>query len=255
MIETLPSFLNVCYFVCSGSEANDLALRLASCWAASKSKDDQKKHKVYDVAVLDHAYHGHTQSCIDISPYKFNRSGGTGKPDNVHIFPLPDTYRKPDCQQECIEQVKSKVQEIKQMNRTLSTFIAESIPGCGGQVILPKGYLKEIYEIVRSEGALCIADEVQVGFGRVGSHFWAFETQDVIPDIVTMGKPIGNGFPLAAVVTTQEISKAFNNGMEYFNTFGGCNVAMAVGIAVLDILRDEKLQQHGLIFFFHFFII
>jgi len=113
-------------------------------------------------------------------------------------------------------------------------------------VVLPDGYLGEAYAAVHAAGGVTVADEVQVGFGRVGTHFWAFETQGVVPDIVTLGKPIGNGFPLGAVVTTREIAEAFHNGMEYFNTFGGSPAACAAGLAVLDVVRDEGLQQHAL---------
>jgi 4-aminobutyrate aminotransferase-like enzyme len=120
--------------------------------------------------------------------------------------------------------------------------MAESIPSVAGQVFLPDGYLKEVYRMVREAGGVCIADEVQVGFGRVGSHWWAFEAQDVVPDIVTMGKPIGDGHPLAAVVTTREIADSFNNGMEYFNTFGGNPVSCAVGLAVLDVIEGQDLR-------------
>jgi 4-aminobutyrate aminotransferase-like enzyme len=124
-------------------------------------------------------------------------------------------------------------------------FIAESIQGCGGQIPFPPGYLDAAYKHVRREGGVCIADEVQVGFGRVGTHWWAFETQGVAPDIVTMGKPIGAGHPLAAVATRPEIAASFANGMEYFNTFGGNPVSAAIGLAVLDIIRDERLLANA----------
>ncbi len=128
----------------------------------------------------------------------------------------------------------------------IAGFIAESVLGCGGQIVLPDGYLEESFQAVRAAGGVCIVDEVQVGFGRVGSHFWGFETQGVVPDIVTMGKPIGNGHPLAAVVTTREIADAFANGMEYFNTFGGNPVSCAVGTAVLEVIEAENLQANAL---------
>jgi 4-aminobutyrate aminotransferase-like enzyme len=118
--------------------------------------------------------------------------------------------------------------------------------GCGGQIVLPDAYLAEAYRHVRAAGGICIADEVQVGFGRAGSHMWGFETQGVVPDIVTLGKPIGNGHPLGAVVTTPEIADAFANGMEYFNTFGGNPVSCAIGLAVLDVIEEEGLQAHAL---------
>jgi 4-aminobutyrate aminotransferase-like enzyme len=133
---------------------------------------------------------------------------------------------------------------MQQHDGSTAAFIGESLLGCGGQVVLPPGYLAEVYRHVRKAGGVCIADEVQVGFGRVGTHFWGFETQGVVPDIVTMGKPIGNGHPLAAVVTTPEIAASFNNGMEYFNTFGGNPVSCAIGLAVLDVIADDQLQTH-----------
>ena len=112
--------------------------------------------------------------------------------------------------------------------------------GCGGQIILPPNYLKNIFNFVRKKNALCIIDEVQTGFGRVGKNYWAFEEHNVIPDIVTLGKPMGNGHPISAVITTKEIAKVFNNGMEYFNSFGGNPVSCAVGNAVLDVIHEEK---------------
>src|SRR5438046_287050 len=130
--------------------------------------------------------------------------------------------------------------------RGVGAYIAETWPSVGGQIVFPPGYLAEVYRHVRAAGAVCIADEVQVGFGRLGTHFWGFETQGVVPDIVVLGKPIGNAFPLAAVVTTQEIADSFNNGMEFFSTFGGNPVALAAGLAVLDVLEEENLQQNAL---------
>jgi 4-aminobutyrate aminotransferase-like enzyme len=142
--------------------------------------------------------------------------------------------------------VRKKIEGVRGNGRHIAGFIAESILSCGGQIVLPDGYLTEAYKHVRNAGGVCIADEVQVGFGRVGSHFWAFETQGVVPDIVTMGKPMGNGHPIAAVVTTPEIAASFNNGMEYFNTFGGNSVSCAVGTAVLDVIERENLQTNAL---------
>ncbi len=127
-----------------------------------------------------------------------------------------------------------------------AAFIAESISGCGGQVVYPDGYLQEAARLVRSAGGLVIIDEVQTGFGRVGSHMWAHERQDVVPDIVTLGKPIGNGHPMAAVISTPEIARAFANGMEFFSSFGGNPVSAAVGMAVLDVLEEEQLQANAL---------
>jgi 4-aminobutyrate aminotransferase-like enzyme/Ser/Thr protein kinase RdoA (MazF antagonist) len=216
---TLPDPLRVVYLVCSGSEANELALRLAR---AHTGRDG--------ILVVDTAYHGNTNALIDISPYKFNGPGGHGKPDHVTVLPIPSANMS-------AWQAEAPAPP--------SAFICESALSCAGQVILPPGYLAGIYAQVRAAGAVCIADEVQTGFGRTGSHFWMFETQGVVPDIVTMGKPIGNGHPIGAVVTTREIAASFANGMEYFNTFGGNPVSCAVGLAVLDVIRDERLQENA----------
>jgi 4-aminobutyrate aminotransferase-like enzyme len=167
----------------------------------------------------------------------------------VHEVELPDIYRgryrDPEkAGEEYAAQVRQVVSAPGARER-IAAFICESIPGCAGQMPLPPGYLAAAYRAVREAGALCIADEVQVGFGRVGSHTWAFETQDVIPDIVTLGKPIGNGHPLAAVITRREIAEAFDNGMEYFNTFGGNPVSCAVGLAVLEVMEEEGLQERA----------
>jgi 4-aminobutyrate aminotransferase-like enzyme/Ser/Thr protein kinase RdoA (MazF antagonist) len=237
----LPSNLSVCYFVSSGSEATELALRLARAYTGAK-----------DLIVSDHAYHGHTTTLIDISPYKAEGPGGFGLPDWVHKVAVADVYRgefkrsDKDAGLKYARLLEPILERIRALGRTLSGFVIESIPSVGGQIVLPDGYLHEVYRLVRVAGGVCIADEVQTGFGRIGSHFWGFESQGVIPDIVAMGKPIGNGYPLAAVVTTPEIAASFNNGMEYFATFGGNPVSCAVGMAVLDVLEQENLQSHAL---------
>ena len=235
---TLPEPLRVCFFVCSGSEANELALRLARTHTGRK-----------DIIVLDAAYHGNTTSLVEISPYKFDGPGGFAPPPSVHKVPLPDVYRgayKRDDSQAGEKYANFIKNVIEEGQGQIGAFICESLPGCGGQIVLPDGYLQAAYQHVRSAGGVCIADEVQVGFGRVGTHFWGFETQGVIPDIVTMGKPIGNGYPLAAVVTTPEIAVSFDNGMEYFNTFGGNPVACAIGMSVLDVIEEDGLQANAL---------
>lgn len=127
----------------------------------------------------------------------------------------------------------------------IAGFITESLPSCGGQIIPPDGYLETAFRHVRGAGGVCMIDEVQAGFGRVGTHFWGFELQGVTPDIVVMGKPIGNGHPMAAVVTTPAIASSFANGMEYFSTFGGNPVSCAIGLAVLDVIKEEGLQEHA----------
>src|SRR6266576_3722415 len=237
----LPEPLRVCFFVNSGSEANELALRLAR---ANTGRED--------IIVLEHAYHGHTNTLIDISPYKFDGPGGRGKKAWVHVAPLADDYRGPyrrgdnQAGAKYAEHVGEILERTSAEGHSVAAYIAETLPSVGGQIVFPPGYLAEVYRHVRAAGAVCIADEVQVGFGRLGTHFWGFETQGVVPDIVVLGKPIGNAFPLAAVVTTKEISASFANGMEFFSTFGGNPVAAAAGLAVLDVLREEKLQENAL---------
>jgi 4-aminobutyrate aminotransferase-like enzyme len=237
----LPKPLRVCFFVNSGSEANELALRLARAHTGRE-----------DVIVLEHAYHGHTTTLIDISPYKFDGPGGRGRKPWVHVAPIPDDYRGPYRREDGTAGTKyaQRVAEILQnahaQGRSVAAYIAETLPSVAGQIVFPPGYLAEAYKHVRAAGGVCIADEVQVGFGRLGTHFWGFETQEVVPDIVVLGKPIGNAFPLAAVITTPEIAASFSNGMEFFSTFGGSPVACAAGLAVLDVLEEEHLRENAL---------
>jgi 4-aminobutyrate aminotransferase-like enzyme len=217
---TLPESLSVCFFVNSGSEANELAIRLARAHT-----------KAREVIVLEHAYHGNTTTCIDISPYKHDGRGGEGAPSWVHTARLDAEH---------------VIEIIHSLPAPLCGFIAESMPSVAGQIVLPDGFLTQVYEAVRGAGGVCIADEVQTGFGRTGTHFYAFERYGVVPDIVVLGKPIGNGHPIGAVITTRTIADSFDNGMEFFSTFGGNNVSCAIGLAVLEVLEEEKLQAHAL---------
>ncbi|MCO4797983.1 MAG: aminotransferase class III-fold pyridoxal phosphate-dependent enzyme [Colwelliaceae bacterium] len=241
LLSTMPDELSVCMLVNSGSEANELAFRLARCYTKSK-----------ELLVVDGAYHGNTNACIEASPYKFNGPGGEGIQSYVHTVTLPDPYRgeflgnTAETANHYANSVKKTIEKLTLLGKKPSAFICESIQGVAGQIIMPDGYLSSVYQYVRDAGGVCIADEVQVGFGRVGTHMWAFETQNVIPDIVTLGKPIGNGHPMAAVITTQVIADAFVTGMEYFNTFGGNPVSCAIGSAVLDVIEQENLQGHAL---------
>jgi 4-aminobutyrate aminotransferase-like enzyme/Ser/Thr protein kinase RdoA (MazF antagonist) len=237
---TLPEPLCVCFFVCSGSEANELALRLARAHTGRR-----------DVVVLQGAYHGNTNTLIELSPYKYRGPGGAGPSPYVHEAAVPDPYRgryrdgegsaaryADDVARACVEAGAAG---------GVAAFFAESLPSCAGQIQPPDGYLAEAFRRVRNAGGVCVADEVQVGLGRVGTHFWGFETQGAVPDIVTMGKPLGNGHPLGAVVTTAAIASSFSNGMEYFNTFGGNPVSCAAGLAVLEVLEAEELQRRALV--------
>jgi alanine-glyoxylate transaminase / (R)-3-amino-2-methylpropionate-pyruvate transaminase len=232
----LPADLKVCYFVNSGSEANDLALLMARVYTGN-----------YDVIALRNAYHGGNAAALGVtahSTWKFNVPHNFG----VHHALAPDPYRGPYGREDAGAGVKFAT-DVKQLidfatPGRVAAFIAESIQGVGGCVVFPDGYLEAVYGFVRQAGGLCIADEVQTGFGRMGSHFWGFETQGVIPDIVTMAKGIGNGYPLAAVVTTPEIGRVLAQRI-HFNTFGGNPVGMAVAQAVLEVIEREKLQENA----------
>jgi 4-aminobutyrate aminotransferase-like enzyme/Ser/Thr protein kinase RdoA (MazF antagonist) len=238
---TLPDRLSVCFFVNSASEANELALRLARAYTNER-----------DMIVLEGAYHGHTTSLIDLSPYKHDGPGGRGAPAWVHTASLPDTYRgpfkrdDPQAGEKYAARVREIIRRLQESGRGLAGFIAESLPSVAGQIVFPPGYLAAVYESVREAGGVTIADEVQTGLGRTGTHFWGFESQNVAPDIVVLGKPIGNGHPIGAVVTTAEIAARFDNGMEFFSTFGGNTVSSAVGLAVLDTVIEERLQEKAL---------
>jgi len=240
LISRLPSHLQVCFFTNSGSESNDLALRLARNYTNSN-------HTI----VIEGAYHGHTAATIEVSPYKYDGPGGKGAAEFIHQVPMPDIYRgswrasSADILEYYLQHVDSILDSLNRKDEQVSAFISESILGCGGQIFFPEGFLSLANQKVKNVGGLCIADEVQIGFGRVGSHFWGFESENTVPDIITMGKSMGNGHPLSAVVTTQEIAQKFNNGMEYFNSFGGNPVSCAVGRTVLEIIEKEKLQENA----------
>ncbi|MEC8839138.1 MAG: aminotransferase class III-fold pyridoxal phosphate-dependent enzyme [Candidatus Neomarinimicrobiota bacterium] len=240
LISTLPSHLQACFFTNSGSESNDLALRLARNYTNSN-------HTI----VIEGAYHGHTAATIEVSPYKYDGPGGNSAEKFIHQIPMPDAYRgsyrknSAEIAEYYIKHVQSVLDLLKNKDEQISAFISESILGCGGQIFFPEGFLALANKIVKKVGGICIADEVQVGFGRVGSHFWGFESENTVPDIITMGKSMGNGHPLSAVVTTKEIAQKFNNGMEYFNSFGGNPVSCAVGRTVLEIIEKEKLQKNA----------
>ncbi|MEM8709357.1 MAG: aminotransferase class III-fold pyridoxal phosphate-dependent enzyme [Planctomycetota bacterium] len=235
----LPEHLEVIYFVSSGSEANEVAMRLAG--AATNS--------AVDMLVQEHGYHGHTGNTVSRSHYKFAGRGGFTPPSEVHVAPIADPFRGvhlgPDSGAKYVAEVEAILERLAGEGRRPRAILAEAIIGCGGQVVPPAGYLRGAFEAVRRFGGVAIADEVQVGFGRVGTHFWAFDEQGARPDIVTMGKPIGNGHPMAAVATTREIAERFAGGMEFFATFGGNNVSAAIGEAVLDVIEDERLLENA----------
>ncbi len=240
LIKTLPPELNVLHFVNSGSEANELAIRMAKIYTDEK-----------DIIASEIGYHGNTSACIDISSYKFDGKGGKGEPEHTHIFPLPDAfrgkYKGKDAGNNYALEVQSQIEDVHKKGRGVAAFIIEPIISCGGQIELPKGFLKNAYAYTRKAKGLCISDEVQTGCGRMGKTFWGFQLHDVVPDIVTIGKPLGNGHPVAAVACTQEVATKFANGMEYFNTFGGNPVSCAIATAVLQTIKHEKLQKNALL--------
>jgi 4-aminobutyrate aminotransferase-like enzyme len=168
----------------------------------------------------------------------------------VHTAPIPDDYRgawkrgDPAAGPNFARTVAEIAVRLARKGKR-ATFLAESLPSVGGQIVPPPGYLEAVYRAVRGHDGVVIADEVQTGFGRPGHAFWGFELQGVVPDIVVLGKPIGNGHPLGAVVTTPDIAAAFDNGMEFFSTFGGNPVSCAAGLAVLDLLEEEGLQENA----------
>lgn len=239
LLETLPSELGVLHFVNSGSEANELAIRMV------KAATGQR-----DIIASEMGYHGNSNMCIDISSYKFDGKGGQGAPEHTHIFPLPDAfrgkYRGDESGDRYAEEVREQIQIVHKKGRGIGALIVEPIISCGGQIELPEGFLAKAYGYIRAAGGLCISDEVQVGCGRMGKTFWGFQLHGVVPDIVTIGKPLGNGHPLAAVACTREVADKFANGMEYFNTFGGNPVSCAIGTEVLRTVKRERLQENAL---------
>lgn len=242
---TLPAPLSVVFLTNSGSEANDLALRIARERVGNRR-----------TLVFEGGYHGNLTSLIEVSPYKLDGpGGGPGAPDLVRL-PMPDLYRgrfrDPDPERGARALIADAVRRVEAAGP--ATLLAESILSCGGQVVPPPGYLRALYAAVRRAGGVVVADEVQTGFGRVGPAFWAFSEvgedpdspgEAVVPDLVTFGKPAGNGHPLGGVVTGPESARSFETGMEYFNTFGGNPVSCAAGLAVLSVLREEGLAEHA----------
>ncbi len=231
-----PSSLNKIYFVNSGSAATDLALRMA------------KFHTGYNnVMVMELGYHGNTQSSMEVSDYKFDNPKGDGIKDHIIKTDIPDTYKGKYAEHNNPGQLYASdaIAQIQNCHSPIAAFIAEPIVGCAGQVPLAPGYLKEIYPVIRKQGGVCISDEVQTGFGRVGHHFWGYEAHDVVPDIVIMGKPIANGHPMGAIICTEEIATSFEKSVEFFSSFGGNPISCAIASAVLDVIEEEQLQENA----------
>jgi 4-aminobutyrate aminotransferase-like enzyme/Ser/Thr protein kinase RdoA (MazF antagonist) len=240
ILSKLPEKFEVCFFVNSGTEANELALRLARAHTGAKG-----------IVTPDHGYHGNTNAAVAISAYKFNKPGGIGKADWVELVEVANDYRgsfkrdDADRAKKFADLVDPAIAALQQRGQGIAGFIAETFPSVGGQIIPPKGYLPAVYEKIRATGGVCIADEVQTGLGRLGEYYFGFEHQGAEPDIVVMGKPIGNGHPLGVLVTTKEIAESFDNGIEFFSTFGGSTLSCRIGKEVLDIVDDEGLQDNA----------
>ncbi|MEC7878101.1 MAG: aminotransferase class III-fold pyridoxal phosphate-dependent enzyme [Bacteroidota bacterium] len=233
LLNKFPKTLNKIYFVNSGSEASDLAIKLALSYSKNKK-----------IMVMENGYHGNTQRCTDISDYKFNNKKGQGKKDYIIKVPMPNEFNSKYSKGKNGIGIQYANDAIKNIEN-VAAFICEPILGCGGQVPLPGGYLNKVYNKIRNNGGVCISDEVQTGFGRLGNVFWGYEMYDVIPDIVILGKPMGNGHPIGAVVTTDDIANSFGKGVEFFSSFGGNPVSCAVGLSVLDIIEEENLQENA----------
>ena len=238
LLSTVPKELSVVHYVNSGSEANELAIRMMKAHSGSNN-----------IIVSQHGYHGNTNVCVDISSYKFDGKGGNGAPENTYVIPIPNNfngkYKGNKTDDQYVSEIKKQIKKIKQDKRVLGGFIIEPIISCGGQVELPKGFLKKAYNEIRRNGGICISDEVQVGCGRVGKSFWGFQAHNVIPDIITIGKPLGNGHPIGAVICKKEIAESFANGMEFFNTFGGNPVSCSIALEVIKTVKRKKLQKNA----------
>uniref|UniRef100_A0A183C8Q1 Alanine--glyoxylate aminotransferase 2-like n=1 Tax=Globodera pallida TaxID=36090 RepID=A0A183C8Q1_GLOPA len=234
------------------SEANDLALQLARDWTGAE-----------DVIVLENAYHGHLTTTVQMSPYKFDRGSSIKQPEWVHVGPAPDLYRgkyrhadedfgdekkRSELNRKYVDDIRRILERATAEGRRVAAFIAEAMQSCGGQVVPPRGYFRQVAEVVRAHGGVVIVDEVQTGFGRVGDTFWAHqldgEDGEFVPDIVTIGKSMGNGYPIAAVVTRKEIADKHCGAVNYFNTYGGNPASCAAALSVLRVIREENLLEH-----------
>jgi len=236
LLGKLPDELDVAMFSCSGSEANELALRVARAATGGTG-----------VIVIEDAYHGTSQATFEISTEDNPRDEW---PAHVVAVPAPDVYRGryrgDNAAHEYAAHVHTAIEELASRDIRPAAFVIDTIASSSGVVAPPRGYLRQVADIVRAAGGLFIADEVQPGFGRTGHHFWGFEADGLVPDIVTMGKPMGNGYPLAATVARRALVDRFSQKYGYFNTFGGNPVSAAAGLAVLDIVEQDGLQAHAL---------
>ena len=232
-----PKKLCKVFFVNSGSEASDLAIRMARYHSKNEA-----------VVVIENGYHGHTQTGINISDYKFNSKKGTGQKDYILKLKIPDTFKgkyKVDDEDPGLKYANDAIKQLNNYKGSVAAFISEPILSCAGQVPLANNYLKNLYPKIKEKGGVCISDEVQTGFGRLGKNFWGYESQEIVPDIIVLGKPMGNGHPIGAVITTSEIAKSFSKGVEFFSSFGGNPVSCKIGLSVLNVIKMENLQKNS----------
>lgn len=234
LLSKFPAELNKVFFVNSGSAASDLAFRLATT-VTGKDK----------IMGLEEGYHGNTFKSIEVSHYKYSHKGGRGQADNILKAPMPWDWKRRYGNK--ADEILSKTAAgiVQENANQIAAFVAEPVVGCGGQLDLPKNYLKSVYKAIKAQNGLCISDEVQTGFARLGHYWWGYEMYDVIPDIIITGKCIGNGHPMAAVICTQEVADKFNNGMEFFSSFGGNPVSCEIGKAVLEVIEEEDLKNNA----------
>ena len=237
LLDRFPSELDVAMFSCTGTEANELALRIARTFTQGTG-----------LIVTEESYHGNSYAIAEIST---EDNTPKDRSDYVVTVPAPDMYRgiyrDKDAAQKYANHVELAIQELKKRGIKLAAFIIDTIISSSGVVEVPPGYLKKAAEIVNKAGGVFVADEVQPGFGRTGENFWGFESDRFVPDIVTMGKPMGNGHPMAATVIKRDLIEKFAKKTGYFNTFGGNPVSSAAGMAVLDVIEEENLQENALI--------
>ena len=232
LIGKLPAELDNVMFSCTGSEANELALRIARAVTGNTG-----------IVVTDSAYHGNSQAIYEISTEDIPQDE---VPEHVVTVPSPDTYRDEFNADDYANHVHEAIASLRSRGLRPAAFIIDTIISSGGVVAPPVGYLRNAAEIVRAAGGLFIADEVQPGFARTGENFWGFEADDFVPDIVTLGKPMGNGHPIAATIARSDLVDEFSTHSRYFNTFGGNPVSCAAGLAVLDVIEQEDLQNNAL---------
>ena len=234
---TLPAGLDVAFYVNSGSEANDIAWQMAKAFTGNTG-----------LIVLDHAYHGITEATAWMSPSEYEAAS---RPDHLETLESPDTYRGrlrgngPEVGSGYAERCDEAIANLAKRGLQPAALIVDSGTSSCGILDLPEGYLAAVASRLQAAGGLYIADEVQVGVGRSGNQFWGFEAFGVQPDIVTIGKPIGNGHPIGVVVTRYEILAKFNAYMPFFSTFGGNPVSAAAGLAVLEVMDRQSLQQNA----------